>query len=93
MKLKRELFKKLEMEFLELQKDVVGSAVHIIQNKSYNNALDGDNKGNQIMIKMGWKQGQGIGVDSTKVTKILSQKMRKKNSGLGIPQNKHYHRK
>jgi hypothetical protein len=42
-----------------------------------------DNVGNRLLKKMGWKQGQGLGVDGQGITKVIKLEKRRKGAGLG----------
>jgi RNA-binding protein 5/10 len=42
-----------------------------------------DNVGNQILQKMGWKQGQGLGIESNGIRKVIKIEKRRRGAGLG----------
>ncbi|XP_065071946.1 angiogenic factor with G patch and FHA domains 1-like [Rhopilema esculentum] len=45
--------------------------------------IPSENKGHQMMQKMGWKVGEGLGKQSTGITEPINVVVREKNKGLG----------
>jgi hypothetical protein len=89
MHLKRELFENLKTQFKIINSEKVLSdwkISKVVQPTRF--GIKSDNKGNQIMRKMGWRNGRGIGKYGDGILKAIGQKMRVKNSGLGSQQVK-----
>ncbi|KAI8901674.1 hypothetical protein BC833DRAFT_576842, partial [Globomyces pollinis-pini] len=45
--------------------------------------IQADNIGNQLLTKMGWKKGEGLGADKDGIVKPIQPKVLKKGAGLG----------
>lgn len=88
MHLKRELFENLKNQFKTINSEKVSDWKNSKVVFPTRFGIKSDNKGNQIMRKMGWIRGRGIGKYGDGITKAIRPEKRIKNSGLGTQQDK-----
>ena len=79
---------RLKEKYLRAVEHMESSAVERAGGADGKKKIGSDNKGNKMLQKMGWKDGQGLGKKGQGRTEIIIAEQRTMGSGLGTEQSK-----